>query len=75
MNAARRLLNMTLIAGRETLPSLSVCLAANRSWFKHGSANQILMMHDHDCRYPWGEPCTCLPGPEIGVAGEDPGCS
>jgi hypothetical protein len=32
-------------------------------------------MHDHGCRFPWGEPCTCRPGPEIRVTGEDAGCN
>jgi hypothetical protein len=63
---------VTLLAGREPLPGLNAWLAANRSRFKPGSVNQILIMHDHACRYPWGEPCTCLPGPEIRVAGENP---
>jgi hypothetical protein len=72
MNTERRLPGMTLIAGREPLPSLSTWIAANRSRFKRGSVNELLIMHDHGCRYPWGEPCTCVPGPEIRVAGENP---
>lgn len=71
MNTDKRLPGMTLIAGREPLPNLSAWLAANRSRFKPGSVNQILILHDHGCGYPWGQPCTCVPGPEIRVAGED----
>lgn len=72
MNTERRSRRMTLIAGRMPLPSFNAWFEANRSRFKPGSVNQILIMHDHYCRYPWGAPCTCLPGPEIKVAGENP---
>ena len=74
MSSERRPRGMTLIAG-EPLPSLTTWLAANRSRFKRGSVNQILVIHDHGCRYPWGEPCTCPCGPEIRVAGEDARCN
>jgi hypothetical protein len=73
MNTARRTGVETLISGRVPLPSFKAWLAANPGRFKPGSVNQILIMHDYDCRYPWGEPCTCVPGPEIRVAGENPG--
>ena len=73
MSTERRPQGVTPIAGGEPLPSFNAWLAANRSRFKRGSVNQILIIHDHGCRYPWGEPCTCLPGPEIKVAGENPG--
>ncbi len=72
MSTERRSRNMTVIAGRMPLPSFTAWFAANSSRFKPGSINQVLIIHDHGCRYPWGEPCTCLPGPEIKVAGEDP---
>ncbi len=65
--------DMTPISGRAALPSFKAWFAANHSRFKPGSVNQIVIMHDHHCRYPWGEPCTCMPGPEIRVAGENPG--
>jgi|GEM_PF-4143782 len=61
-----------LDAGRVPLPSFKAWLAANRTRFRPGSANQILIMHDFGCRYPWGAPCTCQPGPEIKVVGENP---
>jgi len=72
MSTERRDHGMTRIAGREPLPCFNAWLTANRSRFKPGSVNQILIIHDHGCRYPWGEPCTCAPGPEIRVAGEKP---
>jgi hypothetical protein len=65
----------TLISGRKSLPSVKAWLEVNRSRFKPGSVLEILIMHDHSCRYPWGEPCTCLPGPEIKLAGENPECN
>ncbi len=58
------------IAGRKPLASLVAWFAANRSRFKPGSVNQAIIMHDHTCRYPWAEPCTCVPGPEIRLVGE-----
>jgi len=73
MSTERRPYSPSLISGREPLPSFNAWLAANRSRLKPGSVNQILIMHDHGCRYPWGERCTCRSGPEITLAGENPG--
>ncbi len=72
MSTERRPCGVSVIDGREPLPGFKAWLEANRSRFKSGSVNQILIIHDHRCRYPWGEPCTCLAGPEIKVAGENP---
>ena len=72
MNTDERQHDETLITGRKSLPSVKAWLAANRSRFKPGSIIEVLILHDQSCRYPWGEPCTCLPGPEIKLAGENP---
>jgi hypothetical protein len=71
MSTERRPRDVALIRGREPLSSLSTWLAVNRSRFARGSVNHILIIHDHGCRYPWGDPCTCPSGPEIKVAGEN----
>jgi hypothetical protein len=70
MRIEQRTHGETLIADQVPLPSLLTWLGANRSRFKQNSVNEVLIMHDHGCGYPWGEPCACVPGPQITVAGE-----
>ena len=61
-----------LHVGREPLPALETRFAANRSRFKPGQFAEVVVEHDAHCRYPKGEPCTCVVGPEIHVRGERP---
>ncbi len=75
MSNERRVTDVNPIAGQDAIPGLGAWVAANRGRLKRESINRLLVMHDHGCRFPWGEPCTCRPGPEIRVTGEDAGCN
>jgi hypothetical protein len=35
-------------------------------------APEVIVEHDHDCRYPAGGECTCITGLEISTVGIDP---
>ncbi len=72
MNNVRRSDEVTSAADVESLPGFRTWLAANRARFKPGSVKHILFMHDDACRYPWSDPCTCVPGPEIKLVDENP---
>jgi hypothetical protein len=72
MSTEKRTLPTKPSADREAIPGFAAWLEANRGRFKAGSVKHILILHDEQCRYPWGRPCTCRLGPEINVAGEDP---
>jgi hypothetical protein len=61
-----------LFAGRKPLPRVQAWYAANRDRFKPGTFTQIIIAHDAHCRYPAGEDCTCVAGPEISVDGVNP---
>lgn len=71
-NSPRRSHEVTSTADVVALPGFGTWLAANLGRFRPGSVNHIQFMHDHACQYPSGGPCTCVPGPEIRVMGEQP---
>jgi hypothetical protein len=51
------------------LPALDAWLVANRHRFKPGTFTELLVEHDDHCRYPQGEDCTCISGPDIKIRG------
>jgi hypothetical protein len=63
----------TLFVGREPMPAVRSWIAANPIRMKPGTVVMTEVWHDAHCRYPQGDAeCTCVAGPEIRVAGENP---
>jgi hypothetical protein len=53
-------------------PGVDAFIAQHRSTFRPGEFVHLVSLHDPDCPMPAGGPCTCVDGPEIRVAGQDP---